>query len=215
MQGLQPPSRPPSVSLRPPVPGPRPTPRAHGGQGQGCPAQLGASTQRLQDWPPAPSTPHLSLNRTSVVDPRGALLWGRGRPFVAGSSGRVGGLAPLQPRVQHSAARAGRAGVLLSSLRRPGCPQCLPRNREGLCYHSVHSGTLAVSYEESNLAPLPKSAPECRYTSSCPQGCSQHSGRAEWARPESPRSPTSRRRHVCIWPCLCAHQGRVKTERTV
>lgn len=125
VQGLQPPSRPPSVSLRPLVPGPRPAPRAHGGQGQGCPDQLGASAQRLQDWPPVPSTPHLRLNCTPRCGPSRCTASGAGLPFVSGAAGRLRGLAALQPRVQRPTARC-RAGwgapPLPSETRVPAVP---------------------------------------------------------------------------------------------
>ena len=106
--GAAAPSRRPSMSQRPPVPGPRPMPRAHGGQEQGCTAQLGASAQCQQDWLPAVSTPHLLLIRRRGPHVRLwalAVRWFRAeQPFVAGASGRLGGLAPLQPLVQRPAA---------------------------------------------------------------------------------------------------------------
>lgn len=169
------PSCPPSVSQKSPVPGPRPAPRAHSGQGQGRPAQLGASAQRLQDWLPAVSTP---CRRRPHVPPwaLAACCFGVGAAVCHRSIRQTRG--PCSTSATSPASRFWAGGVLLSSRRKPGADSDFQVTGNNPAIVQCTHGHWQYLKRKITWLPSPKSAFEWRYTSPCPQGCSQHSGRA-------------------------------------
>ena len=184
--GAAAPSRPPSVSQRPPVPGPRPMPRAHGGQEQGCTAQLGASAQCQQDWLPAVSTPHLLLNRR--CGPHcGALVQGGSSRLSQERQADSGALLHFSHESIVPQPAAGRARVLLSSRRTLAADSAFQVTGNNPAIVQCTHGHWQPLKRKITWLPSPKPAFEWRYTSPCPQGCGQRSGRAGRARPQSPR----------------------------
>lgn len=181
--GAAAPSRRPSVSQRPPVPGPRPMPRAHGGQEQGCTAQLGASAQCQQDWLPAVSTPHLLLIRRRGPHVRLwalAVRWFRAGAAVCRRSVRQtrGPCSTSATSPASCSLAAGRARVLLSSRRTLGADSAFQVTGNNPAIVQCTHGHWQRVKRKITWLPCPKPAFEWRYTSPCPQGCSQRSGRA-------------------------------------
>ena len=97
--------------------------------GAGVPSSAGSLNPTSPGLAARPVRTHLLLSRMSAVGPRGC---SGGGVAVLSQDHQADSGALLHFSLESSIPQpaAGRAGVLLSSLRRPGCLQCLPSNRE-------------------------------------------------------------------------------------